>query len=130
MFSRKSVGKNSYIAERGVVSRLILNVLCGNCSVRDALLKFPKNVEDSSIITAWHALSHYEADEELKGKDSVYKDVQHDFLEFIAFSLRDNKDLPVNIINSYKVYYKDMPIADNKTFNGKIKKFLRFLNIK
>ena len=49
--------------ERGMVSRLILNVLCGYSSVKDALLKFPKNIDDASIIAAWHALSHYEADE-------------------------------------------------------------------
>lgn len=131
MFNNKlNNSEKDYQNERGMVSRLILNVLCGYSSVKEALLKFPKDVDDASIITAWHALSHYEADEELRIKDNDYKEVQNDFLEFVAFSLRDNKDLPLNIINSYKEYYKDMPIADNSTFKGKLHKFFRFLNIK
>ena len=75
-----------------MVSRLILNVLCGYMSVKDALLKFPKDVEDESIIAAWHALSHYEADEDLRMENPDYKAEQDDYMEFIAFSLRDNKD--------------------------------------
>ena len=130
MFNRKLIDKQKdYKCERGMVSRLILNVLCGYSSVKDALLKFPKNVEDASIIAAWHALSHYEEDEELRIKDIDYKTEQDEFLEFIAFSLRDNKDLPINVINSYSEYYGEMPIADNKTIKGKIIKFFRFLNI-
>lgn len=130
MFNRKLIKtKKDYKCERGMVSRLILNVLCGYSSVKDALLKFPKNTDDTSITAAWHALSHYEADEELRDKDAGYKAEQDDFLEFIAFSLRDNLDLPINIINSYSDYYGDMPIADNETFKGKLIKFFRFLNI-
>ncbi|MBO5947224.1 hypothetical protein J6Q66_00130 [bacterium] len=131
MFNRKlNSQEKDFKNERGMVSRLILNVLCGYSSVKDALLKFPKNVDDASIIAAWHALSHYEADEELRAKDNDYKTEQDEFLEFIAFSLRDNKDLPINIINAYADYYGDMPIADNKSLKGKLIKFFRFLNIK
>ena len=104
--------------------------MCEKISVRDALLKFPQTTEDKSIIAAWHALSHYEAYEDLRNKDIYYKNEQDNFLEFIAFSLKDNKDLPVNIVNAYNLYYKDMPIADNKTFAGKLRKFLRLLTIK
>ena len=103
--------------------------MCGHSSVKDALLNFPKDVDDLSIQTAWHALTHYDADEELRLRDSEYREVQNDFLEFIAFSLRDNIDLPVNIINAYLPYYKNMPIADNSTMEGKFHKFLRYLNI-
>ena len=132
MFNRKNLDNNqqSYKEQRAAVSRLILNVLCENISVKEALLNFPKDTDDASVNAAWHALSHYESDEDLRKNDKTYKDVQDDFMEFIAFSLRDNKDLPVNIINSYLPYYKDMPIADNSSFKGKLHKLFRFLNIK
>ena len=94
MFCHKSVEKKYYKSERVLVSRLIINVLCGTLTVKDALLRFPKDVDDSSIISAWHALSHYAADEDIQKSDKVYNNVQYEYLEFIAFSLRDNKDLP------------------------------------
>ena len=131
MFNGKSVNSENidYSQERAFVSQLLLAVLCEKISVKDALLKFPKDVEDASIVATWHALSHYEADEDLRIADASYKSAQDDYLEFIALSLRDNKDLPVNVVSAYNSYYKDMPIADNETMKGKMHKFLRFLNI-
>lgn len=131
MFNGKSVNSENidYSQERAFVSQLLLAVLCEKISVKDALLKFPKDVEDASIVATWHALSHYEADEDLRKADASYKAAQDDYLEFIAFSLRDNKDLPINVVNAYNSYYKDMPIADNETLKGKMHKFFRFLNI-
>ena len=105
LIKQKKTKSDNYAIERGTVSRLILNVLCNYMSVKDALLKFPKDIDDESIIAAWHALSHYEADEELRAQDAEYKSEQDEFLEFIAFSLRDNKDLPINMIKSYDNYY-------------------------
>ena len=100
MFSFKLKKTTDFKTDRANVSQLILDVLCEKLTVKDALLKFPKFTEDKSVIAAWHALSHYEADEDLRLKDSVYKEEQDDYLEFIAFCLRDNKDLPLNIVNA------------------------------
>ena len=131
MFNSKHIKskETDFAKQRLYVSQLLLDVLCDKISVKDALLKFPKDVDDGSIIASWHALSHYEADEDLRAKDPQYKAAQDDYMEFIAFSLRDNKDLPLNIVNAYNPYYKDMPIADNTTIKGITHKLLRFLNI-
>ena len=64
--------------DRILVSRLIMLVLTGQMSVRQALLNFPKNIKDKSIITAYHALIHFEADEELRNSDLMYKEEQNE----------------------------------------------------
>lgn len=120
---------NDNSSERVFVSRLIIRVLTGSLCVRDALLRFPANSNDSSIETAWHALSHYEADEDIRKSDKLYKEEQDNYLEFIAETLKNNKELPENIIDEYKNYYRDIPISDTRTVRGFFKKIMRFLNI-
>ena len=107
----------------------MLSALCGSLSVREALLRFPKDVDDKSIISAWHALSHYEADEDLRRRDELYKEEQDDYIEFISYILDKGEDLPDNIIRSYGHYYKDANIPHTKDTKGFLESFFRFLNI-
>ena len=128
MYGHKKIDRD-YSKERKFVSRLIYKVLTSSISVKEALLQYPKDCDDLSIQASWHAISHYEADEELRLKDKIYAQEQYDYLEFIAETLQANKDLPQNIIDNYSHYYRDVPIADNSSMKGILKKLTRFLNV-
>lgn len=117
----------NYTEDRKYVSRLYIAVLTEKISVREALMKFPKNSEDKSIEAAWHALCHLEADEELRKKDLMYKEEQDEYIEFIAFTLDKGQELPENIIESYKPYHEDALIPPNTSIKGIIREFKKFL---
>lgn len=116
--------------DRQLVSRLITLVLTGQIPVRQALQSFPKNTQDKSIITAYHALIHYEADEDLRRNDFMYKEEQDEYLAFLADTLSKNRTLPQNIIKSYKNYNGMTALPKDKKINNIIKKLCKFLNIK
>src|SRR5574344_2640639 len=113
---------------RKQVSRLIYLVLTGDLHVREALLKFPKDVNDTSLTAAYHALVHYEADEEQRRLDISYRDEQDEYLEFIAQLLQNGQELPKNIIKIYDKYYKSTKTPRSNTLKGIIETLCRFLN--
>ena len=117
------------IEERQQVSNLIRLVLVGKICVREAINHFPNNSLDESIQASYHALVHYEADEDLRKRDNLYKEEQDDYLLMIAEILEKGEDLPFNIINSYKEYYKNANIPNEKNFQGTLKSFFKFLNV-
>lgn len=121
--------KKNYKEERKYVSRLIYMILADTLHVKDAILKFPKDVNDPSIKAAYHALIHREADEEFRKADLDYKDEQDDYLEFIGQILQDGKALPQNVIKSYDKYYKNIDIPRSESMKGLIKSLCRFLNV-
>ena len=120
----------SVIEDRAFVASLIRQVLISHMCVREAILNFPRDTDDKSIHAAYHALVHYEADEELRARDELYREEQDDYLEFISQVLDSGKDLPENIINNYEKYYVYANIPHEKNTKGFFKSFLRFLNIK
>ena len=98
----------SVFEDRRFVAALIRQVLISRLCVREAILNFPKDTEDKSIQAAFHALVHYEADEDLRARDELYREEQDDYLEFIsatgmsspyAVSVNKNKTLIVKIHN-------------------------------
>lgn len=105
-------------------------VLTGQMAVRQALLNFPKDTNDKSIITAYHALIHFEADEDLRASDALYKEEQDEYLEFLADTLSKNRTLPQNIIKSYKNYYSNVALPKDKNTKKILAKLFKFLNIK
>lgn len=105
MFKHSKDEESSIIEAKKIVSALILKVLAHNICVREALKLFPAEVYDLSIQCAWHSLVHYEADEDLRKKDAEYAEEQDEYLEMIAYILRDGMDIPHNIISSYENYY-------------------------
>lgn len=119
----------TFSEDRKNVSELVRKVRIGELCVREALLLFPPDCEDSSIQAAYHALIHYEADEDLRRRDNLYKEEQDDYIEFIAFTLEKGEPLPDNIIKSYNIYYKSAPIPHAHNTKGFWKSFLRFLNL-
>lgn len=92
-------------------SDLIFAVLTEKISVLVAIRSFPPVENDKSLEAAWHALMHYEADEDIRKIDREYTKMQDDFLEYLAFELAKGKDLPVNIIADYTNFYKETPTA-------------------
>lgn len=121
--------KKDYKGEREKVSRLIYQVLTETLCVREAILRFPEDINDKSIKVAYHALIHLEADEELRRGDLTYKDEQDDYLEFIAETLQTGNELPQNFIMSYDEYYKNINTPTSKSMKGLIKSLCKFLNV-
>ena len=114
---------------RKSVANLYIGVLTHNITVQEALVNFPKDCEDKTVIAAWHALCHLEADEELRLKDGDYKEEQDAFLEFIENTLRKGEELPINIINSYLPYYSDSLTPHSTKLTGIIGTLKKFLCI-
>ena len=112
---------------RKFVGRLIFAVLTGRKTVREAMSLFP-DTKDKNIECAYHALVHYEADEDLRYQDFEYREEQDDYLEFIAQTLTEGKELPRNIIADYEEYYSGIARPWQKGVKGFFKEFLRFIN--
>jgi hypothetical protein len=93
------MAKKEYQEERKKVSRLIYMVLAETLDVKDAILRFPKDINDATIKTAYHALIHLEADEDFRKSNLEYKDEQDDYLEFIAQILQTGDALYSSIRN-------------------------------
>lgn len=115
--------------ERAYTAKLIRLVLIGELCVREAIKQFPQDCEDTSIEAAYHALIHYEADENLRNNDAIYKDAQDDYIEMIAFTLEKGENLPENVITNYRKYYKGSNMPHSKTKKGILESFFRYLNI-
>lgn len=124
MQKRESI---DYRELRKKVAKLYTGVLIKKISIRTALAKFPKDCEDKTIIAAWHALCHLEADEDIRLKDSMYKDIQDEYIEFIANTLEKGNELPENIIKSYLPYHENALIPNSNKMKGIIKMLKKFL---
>ena len=118
-----------FLTDRKTVANLLRSVRLGNCSVREARLLYPNGTTDESLVAAYHALIHYEADEDLRRRDPLYKEEQDDYIEFLSYILDRGEDLPSNIIANYKKYYDSAPILHKDNAQGLLKSFWRNLNV-
>ena len=75
--------------ERRLASELVKKTLLGYIPAREALLKFPPDTKDKSVQAAFHALVHFEADEDLRKRDLLYKEEQDEYLETITQSAKN-----------------------------------------
>ena len=125
--AKQNQKKTDYKEQRKYVGKIIISVMTERISVKRALLLFPKGCNDPSIKAAWHALCHYEADEDIKLKDPEYINSQIELLEMIAFAFKDGEPLAQNIIDAYEPYYKNNPISYETGIQGIIKKLFRIL---
>ena len=114
--------------DRKFVGRLVFSVLTGRRSVRETIKLFP-DTRDKNIECAYHALVHYEADEDLRYKDYEYREEQDDYLEFIAQTLVEGKELPRNVVADYEEYYNGVAMPWMNGIKGFWKEFLKFTNI-
>lgn len=121
------------MSNRLFVANLIIKVITGQMLTREALLLFPKDTQDVNIITAYHALAHYEADEDYRISDSDYREEQNNYLIFIAEILNSGKELPKNIVKEYEPYYTITHLpTETRTksaFKSILKSLCKFLNI-
>lgn len=120
---------DSNLEERKYVSRLIYYVLSDRMCVREALLRYPKNKNDKSLKTAYHALIHREADVELRALDIEYREEQDEYLEFLAETLQKGESIPKNIIKEYEDWYKDTTLPYSDNIKTVLKKLCKFLNV-
>lgn len=112
--------------ERQLVSELIFKTLSRTFCVRESLRQFPADQFDPSIQAAWHALTHFEADEDIRLRDPEFAREQDEYLEMIAFTLQKGDALPLNIINCYKPYHQMALIPRSNKFKSLIKSLLRY----
>ncbi len=118
-----------YVQERKYIASLIFNVVTGKSIVREALLKFPKDLDDPSSIAAYHALIHLEADEDIRKKDGLYKQEQDDYIISVAETLQKGEELPFNVIKEYSDFYDWAPSQFSNTKKGIWEKLKRVINI-
>lgn len=117
--------KETQIA-RAKVAALIIKILTSTLSVQEALTAFPKDTDDKSLECAWHAIIHYEADEDMRSKDCEYAIEQDEYLEMIAQILKEGNELPGNIIASYNEYYKETYLPKKSSFLNTLKSLFRY----
>jgi hypothetical protein len=115
---------------RALVGEIIRKVLVGELTVKDAMPMFPSDTKDKSIEAAFHALLHYEADEDIRARDALYKEEQDDYLTLVFQTLEQGEPLPDNIIRNYEKYYKkaDIPMPNNIKSN--LIRFWRFITFR
>lgn len=112
------------------VASLIEDVILNKISIQDALSAFPKDKNDINIKCAFDALMHREADEDLRKTVSDYKEVQDEFLMNLSYILKENQELPKNIIEQYLKYHNDDLISSNENnIKNTINKIKRMINL-
>lgn len=116
---------------RVFVSYLLKKIVVGEITTLSAMSNFPKDYEnDESLDACFLAIAHFEADEDLRNKNADYKEAQDEYLMMLAEILDNGEELPQNIINEYKNYYKNAPIYKNDTINNVKRRLMQSLNIK
>lgn len=114
---------------RLLVSDLIIDVLTDKKTVQQAISLFPKEKNDINLKCAFDALMYREADEDIRAKYKDYASLQDDYLELIARTLKDNEQLPKNVISRYLKYNSENLLPDeDKTLRQKLKKLKRMIN--
>ena len=86
---------------RLMISDLIFDVLTDKKTVLEAVSLFPKDKNDINIKCAFDALMYREADEDIRKKSADYAQIQDEYLELIAKTLKENQSLPKNVIARY-----------------------------
>lgn len=120
---------DNIIETRRKTAKLIIDVVLNKITVLNALKNFPKDSNDPSVLTCFHILVHYEADEELRKKDSLYKETQDEFMVETAETLIKGDPLPVNVISEYKNYYGEDLFYKVKDKNDILKRLKKIINL-
>ncbi|HSA07657.1 MAG TPA: hypothetical protein P5556_10825 [Candidatus Gastranaerophilales bacterium] len=113
------------IEAKKLISELILDILSEKTSVQNAIKRFPQDIKDESIECAFHAILHFEADEDYRKNDPEYADEQWDYLEYIADLFQRGEDLPLNIIQEYRKYYESAPLIGKNDIMSVLKNLFR-----
>ena len=72
---------------------------------------------------------HREADEDIRAKDKEYAEVQDEFLFFLSETLKNDEELPQNIVSKYYEYHADNLIGEwDKPLKSILKNIKRIIN--
>lgn len=110
---------------RKTISEIIIDILAEKISIREGIKKFPDYIGDESAECAFHAILHYDADEDFRKLDPDYLEEQNNYLEYIAELFQKGEDLPANIIDEYRQYYEKPPLLSKKGIINTIKNLFR-----
>ena len=114
--------------EREATGKILFSLISGVLTSFEATKYFPKNSEDISVKIAWHALLHFDADEEIRLKDADFAQEQLNYLESLAKILSEGNELPHNMLQDYEALYMTTVMPKRYDFWGKLKAFFRFIN--
>ena len=115
------------ISARKLVGILIYDIISRNITPFEAIQKFPKDIEDTSIKIGWHAIIHFDSDEDIRKKDNLYAQEQMRYLESIGKILLNGEPLPENILQEYENLYEETVLPKKTTFKEYIKSIFRFI---
>ena len=124
----KTNKKKLILSAREAVGKLFYSMIEGVVPSRKVIDYFPRNVEDRSIKIAWHALLHYDSDEEMRINDALYAQEQIKYIEFLANILSKGEELPQNILDEYEELYKDTVLPKRYNWWGTLRSLFRFLD--
>jgi len=120
--------RESITQARQNIANLIIDILAEKITVQEAIKSYPQGIKDESAECAFHAILHYEADEDYRKHDPDYFEEQKNYLEYIANLFRQDEDLPSNIIDEYRKYYETPPLMSKKGIMYTIKSLFRLIH--
>ncbi len=113
---------------REATGNLLYSVIAGAITPFEATKYFPKNIDDISLKIAWHALLHFDADEELRIENPEYAQEQIKYIELLAKILSQGKELPENMLDDYEALHMETFLPKQYNWLGKLKSIFRFIN--
>ncbi|MCQ2958043.1 MAG: hypothetical protein MJ180_03965 [Candidatus Gastranaerophilales bacterium] len=113
---------------REATGKLFYSVISGAITPFEATKYFPKNVDDVSLKIAWHALLHFDADEEIRAKDFEYAQEQLKYIELLAKILSQGKELPANMLDVYENLSSGTVLPKTYNWWGKLTALFRFID--
>ena len=115
------------ITARKLVGILLYDIISNKITPFDAVQKFPKDIDDISIKIAWHAIIHYDSDEDIRKNDNLYAQEQIKYLEGLGKILLQGDPLPENILKEYENIYEETILPKRPSIKEYIKSIFRFL---
>ena len=115
------------IAARKFVGILLYDIISRKIPPFEAIQKFPKDIEDSSVKIAWHAIIHFDADEDIRKQDNLHAQEQMSYLESLGKILLEGHPLPENILTEYENLYQETILPKRVTFKEYLKSIFRFI---
>jgi hypothetical protein len=97
-------------------ARLLLAVLEETLTPRQALARWPvlHEADDASVWAAYHALWHFEADEDVHKTEPYYCDLQLALLRHMAENLASGTAFPAHILAGYAGHPHVMPYDEGR----------------
>ena len=115
------------ISARKLVGILIYDIITRNITPFEAIQKFPKDIEDTSVKIAWHAIIHFDSDEDIRKNDNLYAQEQMKYLEGIGKILLEGSPLPENILQEYENLYEETILPKKISIKEYLKSIFRFI---